>query len=88
MSRPARDVLRAITQVVLGIGNRQVNYRALDKAYSQAYTGKKIKIDHKRHPTDPSPSPSTREGSIYKCETKMNADDADRTDFRRLNNVR
>ena len=53
--RPTRDVLRAITQVVLGIGNRQVNVRALDKAYSQAYMGKKLNVDHKR-PTFLAPS--------------------------------
>jgi hypothetical protein len=60
--RPARDVLRAITQVVLGIGNRQVNFRALDKAYSQAYTGTKIKIDHKKTPYGPSPQPLHKGG--------------------------
>ena len=50
--RPARDVLRAITQVTLGIGNRQVNVRALDRAY----TGRKaINKDHKR-PTPLAPS--------------------------------
>lgn len=48
--RPTREVLRALTQVVLGLGARQVNYRALDFAYSLVYTGKKtIVLDHKKH---------------------------------------
>ena len=48
--RPTREVLRALTQVVLGLGARQVNYRALDFAYSLVYTGKNaIVLDHKKH---------------------------------------
>ena len=48
--RPTREVLRALTQVVLGLGVRQVNYRALDFTYSLVYTGKNaIVLDHKKH---------------------------------------
>ena len=37
--RPAREFLRALTVVALGLGARQVNFRALDGAYSQVYNG-------------------------------------------------
>lgn len=45
--RPAREFLRALTVVALGLGARQVNFRALDESYSLVFPGKRIDVGKK-----------------------------------------
>ena len=49
--RPSREFLRALVATKLGIGMRQVNLKALDRAYSLAFPGSTpINVNKKKQP--------------------------------------
>ena len=63
--RPAREFLRALTQVALGIGARQVKLKELDGAYK----GKK-QINVAKKKEDPSPNRKASKGSEREVKMK------------------
>ena len=64
--RKHRELLRAIVSVVLNIGIRKVDAKALNKAYEEAFPqGHKLKSDRKKKEDPPPFTPPSRAGSRY-----------------------
>ena len=79
--RVHRELLRALTQVTLGLNYQQVKLRELERAYGEVFAGgAKLNTNKKRQRPSPDLPHNGEEGWIP-LKDKRNADDADRTDL-------